>query len=75
MTDNEETVSDTVAYYCVLTDVYKKKYKIRYKLFRWILRHIELCLGEESAIWLLMQEIKSNRTQYQVIPFLKKYQK
>lgn len=57
MEDNKSAVSDKVAYYCVLTDVYKKKYKIRYKLFRWILRHIELCLGEEITIWILMQEI------------------
>lgn len=61
MTDDKKTISDTVAYHCVLTDAYKKKYKIRYKMFRWILRHIELCLGEDTAIWLLLQEVRSNR--------------
>ena len=59
--DNKETVSDKVAYYSLVSDAYKIKHKIRYKMFSWLLKHIELCLGEESAIWLLMQEIKSNR--------------
>lgn len=62
MTDNEETVSDTVAYYCVVSDAYKAKHKIKYKLFAWLLRHLEKHIGEEPTIWLLMQEVKSNRT-------------
>lgn len=62
MEDNKSAVSDKVAYYCVMSDAYKKKYKTKYKLFRWILQHMERCLEEETVIWLLMQEIKSNRT-------------
>lgn len=62
MADNKSTVSDKVAYHCVFSDAYKKKYKIKYKLFHWILQHMERCLGEETVIWLLMQEVRSTRT-------------
>ena len=62
MTDNKSTVSDKVAYYSLLSDAYKTKHKIRYKLFEWILQHMEQHVGEDTTIWILMQEVKSNRT-------------
>ncbi len=62
MADNKSTVSDKVAYYSLVSDAYKTKHKIRYKMFSWLLKHIEQCLGEDTAIWILMQEIRSNRT-------------
>lgn len=59
--NNKNTISDKVAYHCVLSDAYKKKYKIRYKLFRSVLQHMEQCLKEDTTIWILMQEMRNNR--------------
>lgn len=61
MADNKSTVSDKVAYYSLVSDAYKIKHKIRYKLFKWVLQHMEQHIGEEITIFVLMQEVKNNR--------------
>lgn len=61
MTDDKKIVSDKVAYYSLVSDAYKTKHRIRYKMFKWILQHMEQHVGEDITIWILMQEVRSNR--------------
>lgn len=59
--NNKNTVSDKVAYHCVVSDAYKTKHRIKYKLFKWLLQHMEQHIGEETTIFILMQEVRNNR--------------
>lgn len=46
------------AFYRVLTDVYKQKYKLRTWLFKRILSHMLAKIKEESTIYFLMQNLQ-----------------
>lgn len=55
------TNSNEVAFYEVMKDSYNQRYKIRSLLFKRVLKHMIEKMREESAIYYLMQEVKSNR--------------
>lgn len=49
--------------YKVLVDTYKKKHKLKVKMFCCIMKHILLKIGTEATIYYLIQEVKVNRKQ------------
>lgn len=49
------------AFYRVLTDVYKQKYKLRTWLFKRILSHMLEKMKEESTIYFLMKNVQEYR--------------
>lgn len=51
------------AFYRVLTDVYKQKYKLRTWLFKRILFHMLEKMKEESTIYFLMKNVHEYRKQ------------
>lgn len=61
-TENKTTaVSNEVAFYEVMKDSYNQRYKIRALIFKRVLKHMIEKMREESVIYYLMQEVKSNR--------------
>lgn len=56
------TVEETEAFYRVMTDVYKEKYKLRTWLFKKILSHMLEKMQEESVIYLIMDNMRKHKT-------------
>ena len=56
------TAEETEALYKVLTDAYRKRFKIRTCLFDRILSHMLEKMKEESTIYYLMQKVQEHRT-------------
>lgn len=59
--ENKTNDTNKVAYYRVINDAYKQKYKIRTWIFNKILKHMLNKMKEECTIFYLMQEIQKNR--------------
>lgn len=59
--ENKTNDTNKVAYYRVINDAYKQKYKIMTWIFNKILKHMLNKMKEECTIFYLMQEIQKNR--------------
>lgn len=55
------TSSDELAFYKIMRDSYKQRYKFRSWMFSRLLRHLLSKIREESTIYYIMEEMKENR--------------
>ena len=60
---NKSVNSDELAFYEIMRDSYKQRYKVRSWIFSKVLKHMLRKIHEESTIFYLLEEVKENRTQ------------
>lgn len=54
-------IEDEVVFYMVMKDYYVLTHRIRFKIFRSLLQHMEKSIGMGSTIWVLMQEMLNSK--------------
>lgn len=59
---NNTTAEETEAFYRVVTDAYKEKYKVRTWFFYRIFSHMLEKMQEEPTIYLIMDNMRKHRT-------------
>lgn len=47
-------IENEVVFYMVMKDYYELTHRIRFKIFRSLLQHMEKSIGSGSTIWILM---------------------
>lgn len=63
MMENKTQTDLDISLLKLLRDCYYQKYRIRTKIFQWILKHMQIKLKEEATIFLLMEEMQKNKKQ------------
>ena len=59
---NNTTAEETEAFYRVVTDAYKEKYKVRTWFFDKFFSHMLEKMQEEPTIYLIMDNMRKHRT-------------